>query len=226
MPVSYANLGKALESTPIGEFDVAVIATTWEGVIGYWNAEAERLYGWKADEVLGANIVDVTPSLSERAQAEAIMRRLREGRPWEGEMALRRRGGADFRAFVIDTPLPANDPGNCAIIGASAPFHEADRVRIRNALLRCELRRHLGDLWPFGGDDADWTSCGPALADASYYRCYMLDAAGRFRVIRDGLFSDDAAALAFGRECLAGMQAYAGFELWNGGRFVSRHTRP
>ena len=40
----------------------AVIATDLAGRITHWNPSAERLYGWPAGEVLGRDILDVTPS--------------------------------------------------------------------------------------------------------------------------------------------------------------------
>ena len=37
----------------------AVIATDVGGAIVYWNDAAEDLYGWRSDEVIGRNVVDV-----------------------------------------------------------------------------------------------------------------------------------------------------------------------
>jgi PAS domain S-box-containing protein len=38
----------------------AVMATSLDGTIQYWNAAAEQLYGWRADEVIGKSIIEVT----------------------------------------------------------------------------------------------------------------------------------------------------------------------
>lgn len=46
-------------------FDIAaqaVIGTTVEGRIVYWSDRAVSLYGWTASEVVGQNIVDITPA--------------------------------------------------------------------------------------------------------------------------------------------------------------------
>src|ERR1051326_8149597 len=40
----------------------AVIATDLEGTITFWNRHAEVLYGWRADEVLGRSVLEITPS--------------------------------------------------------------------------------------------------------------------------------------------------------------------
>ena len=38
----------------------AIIATRPDGRIVYWNRFAEELYGWRAEEVIGRNILDIT----------------------------------------------------------------------------------------------------------------------------------------------------------------------
>ena len=57
----------------------AVIATDAGGTIVYWNDRAESLYGWRLDEVIGRNILDVTPTRGSTDEAAHIMERLRSG---------------------------------------------------------------------------------------------------------------------------------------------------
>ena len=38
----------------------AIILTDQEFIIQEWNSAAERIYGWKKEEVLGKNIKDIT----------------------------------------------------------------------------------------------------------------------------------------------------------------------
>ena len=63
----------------------AVIATDLEGVILHWIRFAETLYGWPAADVIGRNIVEVTPNNSSPGQANEIMARLQTGQYWSGE---------------------------------------------------------------------------------------------------------------------------------------------
>jgi len=42
----------------------AVIATDAAGTIVYWNEQASFLYGWEPEDVLGRNVLDVTPTRS------------------------------------------------------------------------------------------------------------------------------------------------------------------
>ena len=98
----------------------AVIGTTLDGEVVYWNDAAERMYGWKAAEVLGKSIVDVTPSLNAREQAEAIMARLREGRSWSGEFTVCDRSGTEFNVFVRDIPVQDEGGKLVGVVGISS----------------------------------------------------------------------------------------------------------
>jgi len=83
----------------------AAIATDASGRITDWNETATALYGWPADEVIGRNIVDVTPAEISRDEAAAIMERLTSGEVWSGEFRVRSRSGEPFLASVTDVPL-------------------------------------------------------------------------------------------------------------------------
>lgn len=100
----------------------ALVATRTDGTIIYWNEAAARLYGWRAEEVMGRNVVDVTPTEASRADGEAIMRSLRRGESWSGVFPVRRRDGTSFPARVTNAPV-LDDAGRLvAIIGVSRPI--------------------------------------------------------------------------------------------------------
>ncbi len=97
----------------------AIIATDVEGNIFYWNRFAEELYGWKANEVMGKNIVEVTvPDLSVR-QAEKIMEILGKGQRWTGEFQVKNKNGETFYAHVTDSPMFNKNGSLIGIIGVS-----------------------------------------------------------------------------------------------------------
>ncbi|HUZ01214.1 MAG TPA: PAS domain S-box protein [Thermomicrobiaceae bacterium] len=102
----------------------AIIATDQDGVITYWNRVAEQMYGWPADEVLGRNVLDVTPSLATREQANEIMRRLLAGEPWTGEFTVRRRDGTTFEAIVTDAPVHDDAGMLIGVVGISTDISE------------------------------------------------------------------------------------------------------
>ena len=215
MPANAEILNGLLGVTPLARLDVAVIATLWDGSIGFWNKAAEETYGWSATEVIGLNVAEVTPARMATAQATEIMDSLRRGEVWEGEFPVRRRDGREFAAFVMDTPLPARAGLPGAIIGASAPVAQAQKVRQRNVLLLNELNERLSDVWSVrpSGDDVSM----------AYYRCYLVDGRGRFGGMRDGLFSGDEEAAAFAREELRKARLTFSFtrvEVWRGEQLV------
>jgi PAS domain S-box-containing protein len=138
------SVADALSAAGMDEARVAIIATEANGKIAYWNAGARKLYGWSADEVLGRDIFEITPALQSRAQAESIMTALQAGRPWEGEITLRRRDGLPFQAYVADTPLGPDGDVSSTIVGASARADQRGRVTRLNPGLIRDLRQHLG----------------------------------------------------------------------------------
>jgi PAS domain S-box-containing protein len=102
----------------------AIIGTDIDGNIIYWNHAAEQLYGWPEAEVLGRNIVDVTPAATSKEQATKIHNKLISGESWSGEFVAQRRDGAPFSAIVTDAPI-TNDKGEViGIIGVSTDISE------------------------------------------------------------------------------------------------------
>jgi PAS domain S-box-containing protein len=99
----------------------AVIATDVSGEILYWSSAAALLYGWQEEEVLGVNVVDVTPADEMRENAEEIMARLREGRSWSGEFTVRRRDGSRVVVDVRDLPVRNSIGELIGVVGVSAP---------------------------------------------------------------------------------------------------------
>jgi len=71
--VTQARLAAIIESS-----DDAIVSKTLEGVITSWNAGAERIFGWTAEEVIGKPITILIPE--ERLEEEpAILARMRRG---------------------------------------------------------------------------------------------------------------------------------------------------
>jgi len=142
----------------------AIIATDLKGNITYWNHAAEQLYGWTETEVLGRNIVNVTPAETSKEQAENILKKLIAGESWSGEFLAERRDGTPFPAIVTDAPI-TNDKGEfIGIIGISTDITEQkwmqevlgeaitkvaelnEKLRVVESLTRHDLRNKLSAL--------------------------------------------------------------------------------
>jgi len=83
----------------------AIVATDLEGRITYWGGGAEEVFGWAPQEVLGRDVLEVTPAEDTVGQAREIMKKLRAGGSWLGEFSVRRKNGAVFPAIVSNHPL-------------------------------------------------------------------------------------------------------------------------
>lgn len=115
------NAGHALQ---IGqERSRAIIATALDGVllmdsegriIG-WNPAAERIFGWRADEVLGQALADrIIPERLRSAHHRGLAHLLKTGdAPVFGrrlELSALRRDGAEFPVELSINPLPGTEP--------------------------------------------------------------------------------------------------------------------
>lgn len=122
----------------------AVIATDRDGVITLWSPAAEQLYGWSAAEVIGRNVLEVTPLEISRARGAEIMRSLSRGELWSGEFPVRARGGTPATASVTDIPLLDETGAVAGVIGVSAISRA--RTKVRPLLKR--FAAACGKVWP------------------------------------------------------------------------------
>lgn len=98
----------------------AVIGTDESGAIVYWSRTATAMYGWKEPEVLGRNILDVTPTNASRETADEIMSHLRRGRSWTGIFNVRHRDGSELTVEVRDLPVRDGAGRLVGIVGVSS----------------------------------------------------------------------------------------------------------
>ena len=71
----------------LGAMDVAVTAADQEQRVTHWNPAAERLFGWRADEVLGRTLSDLRLGADLAATREIVTEATENGR-WEGERTI------------------------------------------------------------------------------------------------------------------------------------------
>jgi len=114
----------------------AITATDLAGHVTYWNAAAEVLYGWRADEVRGRLAAEVTPSERQPEQAEERMARLAAGQMWKGVVPVRRKDGSLFQAHVTEAPVRDPDGRLIGVIAVSydaTPERAAQRQLVESA---------------------------------------------------------------------------------------------
>jgi two-component system, sensor histidine kinase and response regulator len=137
-------LSAAIFESMLDSVEQSVIATDADGLICYWNAHAERLYGWRSGEVMGRSILEVTPAEMSRTRAAEIMDTLLSGARFRGEFEVRRRDGTPFRATVVNRPLLDEDGRLIGVVGVSWEERSgADASADMMAIMSHELRTPL-----------------------------------------------------------------------------------
>jgi PAS domain S-box-containing protein len=106
----------------------AVIAVDSDHRIIFWNDAATRTYGWKREEVIGRNTIEVTVPEVSREDAEQIMVKILRGESWSGEFRVRHKDGHEFPVHITDSPLFGEDGNIIAIIGVSYDISEKKRA--------------------------------------------------------------------------------------------------
>ena len=102
----------------------AVIATDLEGRVIYWNAFAEKLFGWSYKEVLGKTTIELIATEFSAEQGEKIMEELRKGKNWSGEYLCRHRNGTEIPVLVTTSPIYGDSGNLSGIIGVSIDISE------------------------------------------------------------------------------------------------------
>ena len=135
----------------------AVIATDERFLVTAWNRGAERLYRWKAREILGRHVGDaIRTDLSEVELAERF-RRIATERRARSELVVHRKDGSLVDVEVIGVAVP----GERGEIAGYVAIHRdvSERKRAERAL-RAANRRTENILESitdtFGAVDADW----------------------------------------------------------------------
>jgi PAS domain S-box-containing protein len=134
--------GRQRLSTIVETSDDAIISKNLDGVIQTWNAGAERIFGYTADEVIGKPVTVLMPP--DRVNEEpGILARLRRGERIDHYQTVRRRKDGT----LIDISLTVSPVRDAAgrIIGASKIARDITDQKRSEAALR-ESERRLQEL--------------------------------------------------------------------------------
>lgn len=120
----------------------AILAKTLDGYITYWNAAAQRLYGYTADEAIGRHVSLLAPP-EMRGEVRELLKRLRHAEKVEHHETLRMtKTGA---LLDVDVTLWPTRDTNGAVVGACAIVRDiSDRKRAEAELTALyEQQRHI-----------------------------------------------------------------------------------
>jgi PAS domain S-box-containing protein len=155
-----AEAERALLASIVESSGDAIISKTLDGTITSWNAAAEAMYGYTAEEAVGQHIsLVVPPELYE--ELEGIMSRLRRGERVERHETVRVRKGGE-RLDVSVTISPVRDASG-KWVGASTIARDITEHKRADAALQrrsrlIELSFEPILLWEFGGGIVEWNT--------------------------------------------------------------------
>lgn len=130
----------------------SVIVTDADGRMTYANPAFESVSGYAAADVLGKDLWAFLRSSGSGPASRRMSRRLRSGRSWQGELALRRRDGRSYREEVTISPVRdrngaiisfvsvARDVTHLREIEASLDVTARERTAFARALAQLEQR--------------------------------------------------------------------------------------
>jgi len=112
----------------------AIITKDLEGIIHSWNAGAQRLFGYSADEAIGKPVTIIFPE-DRLNEEDEILQRIRSGWPVEHLETIRvAKDGRQIPVLISISPLKDGDGD---VIGASKIIHDvSDIVAAREELIR------------------------------------------------------------------------------------------
>lgn len=138
VPPESHEVARARLAAIVDSSEDAIISKTLDGVITSWNASAERLYGYTAEEVVGREIfVIVPPEL--RGQVEEILARLRGGEGgFRGETVRVRRDGSRVDVAVTVSPIRSSAG---EVVGGSTIARDITEIKRAKEELRRRVRQ-------------------------------------------------------------------------------------
>ena len=139
-----ADKASGLLAAIVDSSDDAIVSKTLEGVITSWNAGAERLFGYTAEEAVGQHISMIIPH-DRRDEETSILARLRRGERIDHFDTIRvRKDGSKLEISLTISPVL---DASGKIIGASKIARDiAGRKRVERELYESEQRfRALAD---------------------------------------------------------------------------------
>jgi len=140
-----------------GISSVAVQSYRPDGTTQYWNAASERLYGYRADEAVGRNLLEliIPPEARELVETRIrLMATTGEAEP-PSELMLMRRDGS--RVMVYSSHAVVRLPGReqelfCMDIDVSAQKQNEDELIRQRQYLEAVLRTSADGFWVVGAD--------------------------------------------------------------------------
>ncbi len=115
----------------VASSDDAIVSKDLNGRITSWNAAAERMFGWTAEEAIGNPITIIIPA-DRQAEEDYVLSRIRKGMVVDHfETVRQRKDGSTLNVSVTISPI--HGPGG-TVVGASKIARDiTEQLRLRQA---------------------------------------------------------------------------------------------
>jgi PAS domain S-box-containing protein len=157
----------------IDNISEALISTDPEFKILEWNAAAERMYGWKAAEVIGRPLGEIIQNQYENTTREAAAKALMEAGTWKGEVIQSRRDGTRLPVMASVSVVKDRNGEQVGFVALNRDITE--RKQVEEKLRRSEaLLLQTGEMTKVGGWELDLQTMKPTWS-LQTYRIHEVD---------------------------------------------------
>jgi PAS domain S-box-containing protein len=123
-----------LRSALLDAIGEAVLASLPDGTITYANPASERLFGWKVNELIGQNGLEMLPSQATASSALDVHAQLLSGEPISGPLELTRRDGSQFVARITGAPVRGPQGNLVGLTAVLVDDSERDQLKQQDAV--------------------------------------------------------------------------------------------
>ncbi|MCJ2179543.1 PAS domain S-box protein [Novosphingobium sp. 2580] len=131
----------ALLAAIVESSDDAIVGKALDGRILSWNAAAERIFGWPADEIIGRNVRTLIPQ-DRLDEEDAIIARISRGERMPSFETLRQRKDGSLVSVAV-TVSPVRDAEGRVVAASKIARDMSESISIKDQLALSEARFRL-----------------------------------------------------------------------------------
>ncbi len=119
----------------------AVVSTDIHAKITFWNAAAERIYGWNDEEAIGKNIYDLLHTKYANTNYSEVMLKLQYNELWNGEVIQQKKDGESI--FIESTVSIMTDDEDSNVIGCVHVNRNITERKNKDFALRDSMENYM-----------------------------------------------------------------------------------
>ena len=135
----------AYQANLLANVSDAIVASNAQFRLTAWNAAAEEMYGWRADEVLGRKGMDVLQTEFLDVDGEEMRHRIAEIGKWQGEAIQRHKDGTPIAVEVSSIVMHDAKGEITGYLSVNRDIIERKRVEEQIRTLNAELEQHVAE---------------------------------------------------------------------------------